>query len=350
MDKIGFWNVRGMNKPGKLCDVLWFLRHHNMGFFGLLETKVRVKNFGKVFNNFGSDWSVITNHYVSKYSRIWITWLPSVFSVDSCRIDFQFIHVCVTHVALRKKFWLTMVYGLNTALERESLWAQIAQIAPPANTPWILCGDFNNILNLEDRIGSQCSLAEVEQFSNCLRVYSLFDFKVGGMFYTWTNKQEGDDRVCTKTDKAEFLPGGLTEHSPCCMNLDSAVGNVRKPFRFFNMWTKAQNFLAIVKDAWDRPVQGSATFRVVKKLKVVKQELKALNLTHFSSIEGADIAAGKHLVDIQRKLNVDPNNARLRNQEHEARVAYNKAHTTRFMLLKQKAKTHWLKEGDANSS
>ncbi|XP_021727814.1 uncharacterized protein LOC110694925 [Chenopodium quinoa] len=350
-----------MNKPGKLCDVLCFMRHHNMGLFGLLETKVRGKNFRRVFGNFGRDWSVITNHSVSDKVRVLIVWLPSIFSVESCKIDVQFVHVCITHIAMRKKFWLTMVYGLSTVAEREGLWAHISKISPPGDDPWILCGDFNNILNLEDRIGSQCTLAEVEQFRSYLRMNNLTDFNVGGLYYTWTNKQGVEDRVCTKIDRAivndgwlnmfpnfsaEFLPKGLMDHTPCCMNLDTNAGNTKKPFRFFNMWTDAPCFHDIVQKVWDRPIQGTTMYRVVKKLKALKHDLKLLNLTHFSSIESTDLATSKVWAEIQRKFNADPTNTEFIQQEHEPRIAYNEAHTARFLFLKQKAKTHWLKEGD----
>ncbi|XP_021755926.1 uncharacterized protein LOC110721107 [Chenopodium quinoa] len=278
-----------------------------MGLFGLLETNVKVQKFGKVFENFGQDWSVITNHSFHKAGRIWIVWFPSMFTISSCIMDAQFIHVHVAHNALRKQFWLTMVYGLNTAREREALWQQIAQIAPPGDDPWILCGDFNNILNLEDRIASQCTLAEVEQFRHCLRSNNLTDFN------------------------------GLMDHTPCCMRLDGKAGNVRKPFRFFNMRTGAI-FLGIVKDAWDVPVQGTSTFRVVQKLKAIKQKMRLLNLSHFSCVEGKDIAAEKALCDIQKKLNSDLTNDELLKQEHETRLAYNEAHTGRYLFLKQKAK------------
>ncbi|XP_074308223.1 PKS-NRPS hybrid synthetase cheA-like [Silene latifolia] len=36
---IGFWNIRGLNSPSKQKYVKWFLHHHNVGLFGLLETK-----------------------------------------------------------------------------------------------------------------------------------------------------------------------------------------------------------------------------------------------------------------------------------------------------------------------
>ena len=72
MDILCFWNVRGLNKASKLCDVLWFFRHHGVGLFGLLETKVKAEKFGVVFDRLGSDWSVCANYSHHKGGRIWV--------------------------------------------------------------------------------------------------------------------------------------------------------------------------------------------------------------------------------------------------------------------------------------
>lgn len=104
------------------------------------------------------------------------------------RVEVQLIHLAVKHRASGKVFLVTMVYGLNEQKDRVELWNQIFNIATISSIPWIIGGDFNNILNLEDRIGSPCTLNEVENFRECLRNNDLTDFKVGGMFYTWNNK------------------------------------------------------------------------------------------------------------------------------------------------------------------
>ncbi|XP_021735655.1 uncharacterized protein LOC110702256 [Chenopodium quinoa] len=296
MDRIGFWNVRGLNKPNKICDVLWFMRHHNMGLFGFMETKVKARRFSKVFGNFGKEWSIVTNYSAHSSGRIWLIWLPSIFSVSSCKVGVQYIHTLVTHRASMKSFWVTMVYGLNDAREREKLWEQISVLATSISEPWLIACDFNSILNLEDRLGTPCTIAEVEKFRTCLKSNDLMDFNTGGI--------------------AEFLPEGLMDHSPCCMKLDNQGWNVRKPFRFFNMWIEAPNFLEIVKDAWNCSINGTSMFRLVRKLKIIKKHLKCLNTRCFSNVESEDLAVEKRLIDIQLK----------------------------------KAKAYWMKEGDLNSS
>ena len=62
-------------------------------------------------------------------------------------------------------------------------------------------GYFNNVLNLNERIGSSISLDEVSEFIQCLRDCCLHDAVMIGPFFTWSNKQEGEHRVFSKIDR-----------------------------------------------------------------------------------------------------------------------------------------------------
>ncbi|XP_021759465.1 uncharacterized protein LOC110724351 [Chenopodium quinoa] len=137
--------------------------YHQMGLFSLLETKVKSENFGRVFANFGSDWSVAANYSKHCAGRIWIIWNPRGMT------------------------------GL--------LCGQISTIAEKVKGPWIVSGDYNNVLNPEDRVSLACTLDEVEDFRSCLRLNGLIDFKTGGLFYTWNNKQDGENKFCSKIDR-----------------------------------------------------------------------------------------------------------------------------------------------------
>ncbi|XP_021768873.1 uncharacterized protein LOC110733167 [Chenopodium quinoa] len=105
----------GLNKASKLCNVLWFIGHHGVGLFGLLETKLKAVKFGDVFNRFGSEWSVCANYCYHKGGRIWVVWLSQFFDVNVVRCAAQLIHIWVAHKATGVNFKCTMVYGLNTA-------------------------------------------------------------------------------------------------------------------------------------------------------------------------------------------------------------------------------------------
>ncbi|XP_021741303.1 uncharacterized protein LOC110707583 [Chenopodium quinoa] len=186
------------------------------------------------------------------------------------------------------------------------------------NRPWVLCGDFNNILNLNDRIESLVSLTEVEPFRACLRQNNLSDWAAGGMFYTWCNKQAGCDRMDRFPDmQATFFPKGLMDHCLCVINMFDSGTQVKKPFR---------------------------------KLKEMKKVLKSLKMVNLSCIETEDVVAEKTLMEIQVKLQAEPDNESLIQLERESRVTYAKTYLDRNNFLTQKAKVRWLKDGDMNSA
>lgn len=60
---------------------------------------------------------------------------------------------------------LTAVYGFNTVDQRKTLWSQLEQMAPKIKMPWLLCGDFNDVLTPQDRQGNSVTIAELKDFS-----------------------------------------------------------------------------------------------------------------------------------------------------------------------------------------
>lgn len=80
--------------------------------------------------------------------------MPSVFVVNVCLYAAQFIHCEVLHRASGKSFEITVVYGANDASIRDGWWCALLQISKNVKGAWIVLGDFNNVLNLGERIGS----------------------------------------------------------------------------------------------------------------------------------------------------------------------------------------------------
>lgn len=54
----------------------------------------------------------------------------------------------------------------------------------------IIGGDFNNVLNVNERIGSSIPIEEVMEFRECLRACFLHETVTSGpFFFTWSNKE-----------------------------------------------------------------------------------------------------------------------------------------------------------------
>ncbi|KAL2899312.1 FH protein interacting protein FIP2 [Bienertia sinuspersici] len=60
-----------------------------------------------------------------------------------------------------------------------------------------------------------------------------------------------------------------------------AGANSKKPFKYFKMWESAPHYKERVKKAWETHILGTPMYKLVKRLKVVKEDLKKLNKEGF---------------------------------------------------------------------
>ncbi|XP_074297834.1 uncharacterized protein LOC141628615 [Silene latifolia] len=221
------------------------------GLFGLVETKIKSHSWNKVRNNLCENWSICTNSSLHSGGRVWLLWDPSMFDVNVKDVTAQAIHSEVYDKFRSKMFWYTLVYGFNKAAERESLWHSIREYHMGINGPWMVCGDFNAILDYNERIGgAPVSYADVLPLAQVAQDCNLVDLKATGAFFTWNNKHEIGDKVYSRIDRvminddwittfpdsvANFLPEGLFDHCPCLISLECSLQHRTKSFKYFNM-------------------------------------------------------------------------------------------------------------------
>ncbi|XP_074298494.1 uncharacterized protein LOC141629377 [Silene latifolia] len=116
------------------------------------------------------------------------------------------------------------------------------------------------------------------------------------------------------------------------------------------MWNKASSFLTTVQEEWQKSYSGYHMYCVTRKLKALKGRLKELNKECYSDVENSAILAEKEVINIQGKLIQDPLNAELIQEEIIALKSFKELNDARQSYLRQKAKTQWLEDGDANSA
>ncbi|XP_039011849.1 uncharacterized protein LOC120140931 [Hibiscus syriacus] len=189
----------------------------------------------------------------------------------------------------------------------------------------------------------------------------LQDHPYFGPTFSWSNKQI-ENFLSMKLDRvlinplwfeffnhsfAEFLASGSSDHCLALVNLNKEIYlNKPKPFKIFNCWTLHHNFLNIVSQSWYPPCQGNPMKKLFLKLKRLKSNLKQLNKESFSDIS-ARVREKHEEIEKHQLLSLrglEPIEKELRLQGD-----LNALEEAEAMFLKQKAKTHWLKEGDKNS-
>ncbi|XP_062112848.1 uncharacterized protein LOC133824003 [Humulus lupulus] len=320
---------------------------------------------GSLYSNLFSNWCFTNNNPWLDKARIVVAWLPSLFTVNISLCTAQVIH-CVVHPRQKQdRFEVTFVYGFNEDKKRAQLWMDLEEISMQIQGPWIVMGDFNDILFSNERVGKGSTKSPTQDFRDCVEKCNLEDLKYSGIFYTWNNKQKPEDRVFSKLDRAlvnpqwtdcfqyseaNFLPEGCFDHNPILVSLYQDVISGRKPFRYFRMWKDADDFDERIAKSWQEGVEGTEMYKLTVKLKRLKKILKCINKEGFHEIHKAEMIAKEELVVLQEAVNKDPQNSRLQNEEQVARDKYAKVYKAYSLFLAQKAKVSWAKNGDENTA
>lgn len=193
-------------------------------------------------------------------------------------------------------FLFTAVYAANDRLPREAMWEDIARLSTNVSLPWLVSGDFNTILVY----GEKLSDGEPVSFNNsellqCTSQCNLQDMQFSGVFHTWCNNKDGDQRIYCKLDRSlvndlwlqaytgsdtVYKSSAVSDHAFAVISI-SPVQRPKKSFKFCNMWIDHSNFFDVVQQAWHTRISGVPMYVLVKKLQAVKVQLKGLHRNNF---------------------------------------------------------------------
>ncbi|KAK4432680.1 hypothetical protein Salat_1030200 [Sesamum alatum] len=363
--KIGFWNVRGFNRPLKHNGVAHLIKNNHLCLLGILETKLHALAIPRIIHRSFPGWCQTNNFDAITRGRIIVIWNPAVIDLHSEDISPQVIHCRVTDKSSRLSFYVSFTYGLYTVVNRRSVWEKLLELGQPLNMPWLILGDLNCVKSPEEKqLGVAPTWYELKDFVDCCLALGLHDAPTTDCYYTWSSNNDSNpvwcklDRVLLNNEwleaglhcGAHFSPPGyLSDHSPGIISLFDPPAPKPKPFRFFNMWVDHPDFLATVESHWNMNVEGTTQFSLCRKLKALKGPLKAFNNLHYSHISVKAKEADLALQDAQTQLESNPENAVIRGSLGDLRkkVAFLAEAERQFYY--QNAKIHFLKMGDRNT-
>lgn len=144
-----------MNKKDKQIEVRKMIQSHQIKLFSLLETRVKAPKMGDLYLNVCPGWCFTTNLSHHKGGRVIVAWDPCSFMVNIVFTGDQIIHCYITPSGTSTGFFCSFIYGMNDKKERSRLLDQLRSFAAIASSPWVIMGDFNALMSIEDMIGAQ---------------------------------------------------------------------------------------------------------------------------------------------------------------------------------------------------
>lgn len=181
---------------------------------------------------------------------------------------------------------ITFVYAFNKVVLRRDLWQSLSSLGCAITGPWMLIGDFNNVLQPHERInGRDVTMYETRDFLEICSEVAIEDLPFSRPLLMWNNGTVWSklDRVMVNSKWLEdglhgFVeftqPGIFSDHAYAVTTLVDDGKKAKPPFRFFNMWCKHPEFHEVVRSKWEEVVHGTKQFQAVMKLRGLKGELK----------------------------------------------------------------------------
>ncbi|XP_074370861.1 uncharacterized protein LOC141712003 [Apium graveolens] len=364
-EKETFWNVRGFNNPLKRKEVVNLIIDNQVGLCALIETHVargRVKN---IFDRLFRSWDWISNSaYCRRGCKIVVGWNPALFDVVEIISTDQVMHCVVTDLESNYTFHCSIVYAANEHVNRREVWHSLRSYSMLTTTsPLIVMGDFNAILSSSEMQGGVESRSPaIQEFRDCVNFIEVQDIVYSGIHFTWAGSPHGVgvvkklDRVMANLNflnkfvgsSVNFLPRGVSDHSPAMVNLMLCRKRGKSSFKFNNFLAYRENFLDLVSGVWKQRVGGVKMYQVTQKLHSMKRIFKAESWKGGDLSTRGDVLKAK-LVDVKTQLDSFPLDEELQKREQSIAREYMTCKLEEESLLKQRAKVHWLKVGDQNS-
>ncbi|XP_071740403.1 uncharacterized protein [Rutidosis leptorrhynchoides] len=242
------------------------------------------------------------------------------------------------------------------------MWAALESLMRSIDTNWLLCRDFNEVREEDERFNSIFISSRANKFNSFIKDNGLVEIPLGGRKFTMVCdngfKLSKLDRFIASENflnlwcdlSAIVLDRKFSDHCPIVLR-DKVIDFGPKPFRFFDEWLNVDEANEIIKKDWGEEVNGSRKDCVFRnKLKNVKAALKSWNKLTYYKLD-------QEIIDLRSKVNEWELLAETRSLIDDERQLWMETRKnwldkekTKAKLLRQKAQVKWILEGDENSS
>ena len=272
------------------------------------------------------------------------------------------IDAIITEANSNFKWRITGFYGHPQAHLRQFSWDLLAFLKDQYQLPWICFGDFNKILSIEEKSGGLLRpQSQMEKFRNAVNYCGFKDLGYVGPDFTWCNMQEGAGRMYLRLDRAyatndwidkfgearvHHLADSTSDHCVLVLSDPKAPKLPRScRFHFETMWTKREECKEIIKAAWCSGNDLNTPNGIASALSACAADLKVWSSTTFGQMSKVIQEKRKKLSGL---IQLDKDGS-LGEEINQARKEVNDLLDSEEIFWGQRAKAHWLREGDKNT-
>lgn len=257
------WNVRGLNDGAKRTSVRNQIISTGATIVCLQETKINTWTHNLLLETVGLDMAsnVAFLPAIGVSGGILLAASERFFSLSQQNQTTNTVSAKITMLAENKEWTITGVYGLQADTDKISFMQEITNLKQQALPAWLILGDFNPILRVQDKNNSRINLPMLNRFKSMIDNLELVPIELVGKKFTWCNDQTTPtmtkiDHLLASTEWLDIFPSTELQalaslgSDHCPLFLQGGVNfDFYRGFRFEAHWAHMPGFLNTIREA-----------------------------------------------------------------------------------------------------
>lgn len=257
------WNVRGLNDKDKRSIVKHEIHKERPQLICIQETKWQKQDVKIVKETVGARYTgLVTIQAKDTAGGVMIAWDENFFTCIYSVVEEHCASVDLVLNLDNTVFRFTGVYGPSNSRDKGPFFRELLRAKPGEGIPWMVAGDFNVTLKLEDRSNSRHPQHSMMRFRELVNRLELLDLTLHVRKYTWSKEGQNPtfvrlDRFMVNSEWTSSYPNtiqkaaiaSISNHCLliCTSHTKFPTANI---FRIENTWLKDEEFKQMVCTIW----------------------------------------------------------------------------------------------------
>ncbi|KAK6146582.1 hypothetical protein DH2020_020451 [Rehmannia glutinosa] len=350
------WNCRGLGNPRTIRELRELIRIKSPHLVFLCETKSNHSSIDKLKNSLNLHGiSVESNGRSGGLALLWRKNIQVSLRVFSSH--FIDVNCTTSNTTVR----ITGVYGEPNVSRRRNFWNFFKSISSADPSPWVCFGDFNEVLSQSNYLDGlpddgklivSVKLSTTAAFPTWASEARILPGNASRS--TLSHNKLASTVVLVMALSTRSSPGTLSTISllfppttkPSLSNSTLPPPHHYRqrrklPWRFEACWVKSKECEKIIKDSWIANPNS-----LPNKIKECSENLHNWSRTEVGCLTKRISKVKNHIATLKKKVITEE----IKREIHEQSKLYDFLLEQNDIKWKQRAKQHWYKEGDRNTS